>query len=164
MFLRRLVRIRTHDAFPVDVLVAVAPRRGGGEIGAEPARLVPELRQHDRVVAPVVALVQPQRPILVEVLRGEQVDRQRLYAGRRLLVLAEAPCTEVWRAGFLLASSLSALRWSGTGLRKDVGRRNWIGHPPESSHNKKHKDSAHPLCSHVTLSSESQCSAVGTTT
>ena len=82
VLLRRLVRVRAHDALARPVVVAVAPRRRLRRLGTD-ALPVPHRVELARIVAAVVALVEPVRPILVEVLRREQIDGQRLDAGRR---------------------------------------------------------------------------------
>src|SRR4030095_406128 len=75
-------RIGTQDAIPRPVGVAVAPGGRGRGIRADSAR-VPHSIELSRDVAAVIALVQPDRLVFVEVLRGEQVARPRPHACRR---------------------------------------------------------------------------------
>ena len=82
VLLGRLVGVWADDTLTRPVVVAVAPRRRVGRLRADALR-IPHRVQLTGVVAAVVALVQPVRAVLVEVLRREQVDRQRLHAVRR---------------------------------------------------------------------------------
>ena len=82
VFLRRLVLVGTDDALARPVVVAVAPRCGFRRLRAD-ALSVPHRVDLTRIVAAVVALIEPVRAVLVEVLRREHVDRQRLDTGRR---------------------------------------------------------------------------------
>ena len=75
VLLRGLVRQRADDLGDVAVQVAVAP-------GAEPL-VADHVGQGARRVAPGVALVEPVLLVLVVVLAGEEVHRQRRDAGRR---------------------------------------------------------------------------------
>src|SRR5690606_17353421 len=81
MLLRGLERIRADDRLSRIVLVALPPRRGHRRIVADQRlaeRTAPQLLDARRAVAAEVTLVAPELAILVEVLRREQIDRQRL--------------------------------------------------------------------------------------
>ncbi len=72
-------------ARPVEL--AVAPGGRGRRVGADTAALPQALDDLARGVAAVVARVGPGRLVLVDVLRGEEVDGQGLHPGRRPLDL-----------------------------------------------------------------------------
>ncbi len=80
MLLRRLELVRADDRFARIVAVAVAPRRIFRATLADEAGAVrtPLFFDRGRAVAAEVALVGPERLVLVEVLRREEVDGQRL--------------------------------------------------------------------------------------
>ena len=88
VFTRRLERVRTDDCFAWVVALAVTPGCRLRVVVVErpgAARIVaPDRVEGDRAVAAVVPLVHPEVAIGVEVLRGEDVARQRLDAVRRL--------------------------------------------------------------------------------
>src|SRR5690606_28555985 len=88
VLLRGLERIRAHDRLTRIVAIAMPPRRRGRRILTDQAVAVaaPEILERRRAVAAEVARVAPELPVLVEVFRGEQIDGQRLDAGRRLAV------------------------------------------------------------------------------
>ena len=85
MLLRRLEAVRAHDGVARIVAVAVAPRGRARRIVADrhDARVPAALcLDGPRAVAAEVARVAPERFVLVEILRREEVDGQRLDAGR----------------------------------------------------------------------------------
>ena len=82
VFLGGLVGVGTDDLLPRVIRAAVAPRRRARRIGADAARR-PDIRDLTRRITPEVPLVRPEGPIQIEVFRREQIDRQRLHAGRR---------------------------------------------------------------------------------
>src|SRR5690606_24187936 len=88
-----LERIRADDRLARIVLVAVAPRRGRRRVIADQRlaeRPSPELLDARRAVAAEVARVAPKLAVLVEILRREEIDRQRLDALRHLAVARRA--------------------------------------------------------------------------
>src|SRR5437867_1972452 len=81
MFLGGLIGVRAHDLLPRVILVAVAPRSRARRSGADAPR-GPNIRDLTRSVTPEVPFVRPKCLIRIEVLRGKQIDRQRLHARR----------------------------------------------------------------------------------
>src|SRR5262245_21405090 len=97
VFFSGLVRVRTYDLGNLSVEVAVTPC---------PKPLIADhVRQGARCVAPEVALVVPVLLIEVEVLAGEQINRQRCHTCR-------------WTRGLVL---LRTLPWCTASL---LGHRN----------------------------------------
>ena len=84
--LRGLERVGAHDRLARIVAVADSPRRRvrGGSLPIDRRRRWRRAasRQPMRAVAAEVARIPPERAVLVEVLRREEVDGQRLDAGR----------------------------------------------------------------------------------
>src|SRR5262249_47431883 len=85
VLLRGLERIRTHDRFAREIAVAVTPGRRRGALVRDQALAVrtPLLFDRGGAVAAEVALVGPERLVLVEILRREEVDGERRDSGRR---------------------------------------------------------------------------------
>src|SRR5688500_15377421 len=85
MLLRRFERVRAHDRVARIVAVAVTPRGRRGRIVADRAAAVaaPLILDRRGAVAAEVAWIAPQRAILVEVLRGEEIHRERSDPRRR---------------------------------------------------------------------------------
>src|SRR5690606_34689677 len=84
-----LERIRADDRLARIVLVALAPWRGRRRVVADhrlTERPAPQLLDARRAVAAEIARIAPELAILVEVLRREEVDRQRLDPLRYLAV------------------------------------------------------------------------------
>src|SRR5579871_87196 len=79
MFLRGLIRIRADDLFARIVRAAVAPRGGCRGFVADAVR-GPDIGKLARRVAAEIALIGPELLILIEVLREEQIERQRLHS------------------------------------------------------------------------------------
>ena len=92
VLLRRLERIRAHDRFARIVAVAMTPGGRRRPVVADRGRRVraPLLLDAGRAVAAEIAWVRPELAVLVEVLRGEHVDGQRLHALRRRAVMRGA--------------------------------------------------------------------------
>src|SRR5690606_28816574 len=81
VLLRGRERIRAHDRLARIVAVAVAPRGGRGRIVADDPRPRGPLRlERGAAVAAEVARIAPERPVLVEILGRENIDRERLDA------------------------------------------------------------------------------------
>src|SRR5688572_28414587 len=89
VLLRRLERVRAHDLLARVIAVAESPGCRARRIVSDQRHLVgaPDLLEADRRVAAVIARVEPEIAVLVEVLRRENVVRQRLDAGRNGAVL-----------------------------------------------------------------------------
>src|SRR5262249_8198051 len=120
-------------------------------------------------VAAVVPLIQPVRPILVEVLRRKEVDRQRRDACRRALnhrrpstaPPAWRPCTcrapgpPRWLrcpAAILRAAALlrTRRRLCSCALREHTGRYGIEpGHPGQGAQEKAREHDHQPLCFHL---------------
>src|SRR5262249_24874977 len=78
VFLGGLLWIRAKDTLPRQICSAITPRGRSRRIRADPA-LIPHFRKLPGRIAPVVTLIHPDGLVFVEVLRQEQVERQRLY-------------------------------------------------------------------------------------
>src|SRR5690606_5975535 len=80
--------VRAHDLLARIVAIAEPPRRRSRRIVADQRHLVraPDLLETDRRVTAVVPRVEPERLVLVEILRREDVDRQRLDSRRHVAV------------------------------------------------------------------------------
>ena len=112
--LRSPERIRAYDGRTWVIAVAVSP-------GRRPRGVVSDRRRHDgparrfetlRAVAAEVAWIAPELAVLVEVLRGEQVDRQRLDAVRDVAVPSGAEASLRYRRSRGRWWSACAARWS----------------------------------------------------
>src|SRR5690606_13129932 len=95
------------------VAVAVAPRSARRRIVPDRAAAVtaPEVFDRSRAVAAEIARVAPERPVLVEILRGEEIHLERLDAGRGLTVARAADefarVAAHRRTGYLLLIQIS---------------------------------------------------------
>src|SRR4029079_14934881 len=92
--LRGLERVGAHYALARVILLAIAPSRRARRVAAD--RRDAGVRaalglDRPRAVAAEIALVGPERAVLVEILRREEIDRERLHALRRGAV----PCGAV---------------------------------------------------------------------
>ena len=89
MLLGRREPVRAHDLLARIIAVAEAPGRRARRIVADQRHLVraPDLLEADGRVAAVIARIEPEVAVLVEVRRREDVVRQRLDAGRNGAVL-----------------------------------------------------------------------------
>src|SRR5690606_39542462 len=86
VLLRGLERIRAHDRLARIVAIAISPRGGRWRIVADQriAVAAPEVLDRGGAVAAEVARIAPEVAVLVEVLRREEVDLERLDALRHL--------------------------------------------------------------------------------
>jgi hypothetical protein len=166
VFRRRLVGVGTQDALPRPVRVAIAPGGRGGRIGADAAR-VPHPIELSRNIAPVVAVVHPNRLVFVEVLRAEQIQGQRRHSrrrpedhGRRTTSPPPSAWREldpVWRRTSIPTPTLRG--HSRVILREDACGIE-MNHPNERHENGKGERNHERLCSHLIL--PSRLFAVGT--
>ena len=82
-------RVGADDLAPRIIAIAEAPGGRARRIVADERHLVraPDLLEADRRIAPVIARVRPELAILVEILRREDVDRQRFDTWRCRTIL-----------------------------------------------------------------------------
>ena len=92
--LGRLVGIRAPDVRGRVIAGTVAPSGRRGRLVAHPL-IGPHFRDVAGDVAAEVLRIAPQRPILVEVLRGEEVHRERIWMRGAGL---ESPVGDAWAA------------------------------------------------------------------
>src|SRR5690606_409203 len=93
VLLCRLERIRADDRLARIVAIAVPPRGRRRRVVAYHSAAgirAPLFLARNRAVAAKVARIAPQVPILVEIFRREEIDRERLDAFRRLAVAGGA--------------------------------------------------------------------------
>ena len=150
VLLRRLVRVGADDALARPVVVAVTPGRRLRRLRPD-ALPVPHRVELPRIVAAVIALVEPVRPILVEVLRREQIDRQRLDAGRRPEDRGRRAASTSAARGTRRGRAAATLRgWSGAACAKaSVETGSTLVHAVKRSQDREREQSQEPLRSHV---------------